>query len=74
MFLRTKRLQYPVRVERPDPMFARQLQELLGGKYGEMTVMMQYLSQGWALRGAESKQVAVKVVEMAVGQFPQPTA
>jgi Mn-containing catalase len=64
MFLRTKRLQYPVRVAKPDPMFARHLQELLGGKYGEMTVMMQYLFQGWALRGAESNPRLARIRDM----------
>src|SRR5437588_8011446 len=53
MFIHSKPLQYTVQVEKPDPIFAKQLQELLGGKFGEMTVMMQYLLQGWALRGDE---------------------
>jgi hypothetical protein len=30
--------------------FARKLQELIGGAYGEMTVTMQYLFQGWNCR------------------------
>ena len=51
MFTHTKKLQYPVRVDRPDAVYARQLQELLGGKYGEMSEMTQYLFQGWGLRG-----------------------
>ena len=51
MFFHTKELQYPVRVDRPDPVYAKQLQELIGGKFGEMTVMMQYLLQGWSVRG-----------------------
>jgi len=51
MFTYTKKLQYTVRVDRPDPLYARQIQELIGGKYGEMSVMMQYLFQGWGLRG-----------------------
>ena len=40
-----------VRVDRPNAVYARQLQELLGGKYGEMSVMTQYLFQGWGQRG-----------------------
>ncbi len=51
MFTHHKQLQCPVRVDRPDPVLARQVQELLGGKYGEMSVMMQYLLQGWGMRG-----------------------
>ena len=36
--------------EKPDPVYARKLQELSGGAYGEMTVTMQYLFQGWSCR------------------------
>jgi Mn-containing catalase len=43
VFTYTKKPQYPVRVDRPDAVCARQLQELLGGKYGELSVMTQYL-------------------------------
>ena len=64
MFLRTTQMQYPVRVEKPNPMLARQVQELLGGKYGEMTVMVQYLSQGWALRGTEGNAKLTRIKDM----------
>ena len=36
--------------EKPDPVYARKLQEVLGGQYGEMSVMMQYLFQGFNCR------------------------
>jgi Mn-containing catalase len=64
MFTISKQLQYPVRVDRPDPMYARQLQELLGGKYGEMTVMIQYLFQGWGLRGSTSDKHLLRIKDM----------
>jgi Mn-containing catalase len=51
MFYHTKRLQYFTPPERPDPVYAKKIQELIGGAYGEMTVMMQYLFQGWNCRG-----------------------
>ncbi|MBM7691315.1 Mn-containing catalase [Peribacillus deserti] len=51
MFYHIKELQYQAKPERPDPIFARKLQEALGGQFGEMTVMMQYLFQGWNTRG-----------------------
>lgn len=51
MFFHDKRLQYHAKPERPDPLFARKLQEVLGGQFGEITVMMQYLFQGWNCRG-----------------------
>jgi Mn-containing catalase len=50
MFRHTKQLQFNVKPERPDALFAAKLQELVGGQFGEMTVMMQYLWQGWNCR------------------------
>lgn len=51
MFFHTKHLQYHAKPERPDPIFAKQLQEVLGGQWGEISVMMTYLFQGWNCRG-----------------------
>src|SRR5215211_4728613 len=51
MFFRSKNLQYNARPDKPDPVFARQLQEVLGGQWGEISVMMSYLFQGWNCRG-----------------------
>ncbi|SEF87094.1 Manganese containing catalase [Saccharopolyspora kobensis] len=50
MFNHTKRLQFEARPENPDPVYAHKLQELIGGAWGEMTVTMQYLFQGWNCR------------------------
>lgn len=51
MFYHTKKLQYFRPPEKPDPIYAKKIQELIGGTFGEMTVMMQYLFQGWNCRG-----------------------
>ena len=51
MFYHIKELQYHAKPERPDPIFARKLQEVLGGQFGEISVMLQYLFQGWNTRG-----------------------
>lgn len=51
MFFHVKELQYHAKPDRPDPIFARKLQEVLGGQFGEITVAMQYLFQGWNVRG-----------------------
>ena len=51
MFFHEKELQYLSKPDRPDPIFARQLQEVLGGQFGEISVAMQYLFQGWNVRG-----------------------
>lgn len=50
MFRHTDYLQFDIAPEKPDPVYARKLQELIGGAYGEMTVTMQYLFQGWNCR------------------------
>ncbi len=51
MFFHVKELQYKAKPTQPDPVYAKKLQELLGGQYGEISVMMQYLFQGWNCRG-----------------------
>ena len=50
MFFRTNRFQYNAKPDRPDPVYAKQLQEVLGGQWGEISVMMSYLFQGWNCR------------------------
>ena len=45
------KLQYPVRVEKPDPVFAKALQQAIGGIQGEIRVCLQYLFQAWGARG-----------------------
>lgn len=51
MFYHDKKLQYKVRVEKPDPTFARALQQAIGGIEGEIRVCLQYLFQAWNSRG-----------------------
>jgi Mn-containing catalase len=53
MFYHTARLQYHAKPDKPDPAYARKLQEVLGGQWGEMSVMMMYLFQGWNCRGPQ---------------------
>ncbi len=50
MFRHTKQLQFPAKPEKPDAFFAARMQEILGGQFGEMSVMMQYLWQGWTCK------------------------
>lgn len=44
-------LQYEVKVTKPNPVFARALQQAIGGIQGEIRVAMQYLFQAWGARG-----------------------
>lgn len=53
MFRHQKELQFEAKPERTNPLIAKYLQELIGGQYGEMSVAMQYLFQGWSCRGEE---------------------
>ncbi|WP_191084309.1 manganese catalase family protein [Roseococcus microcysteis] len=55
MYFHDPRLQYPVRVETPDPLFARQLQQAIGGIEGEIRVCLQYFFQAWGARGPNPK-------------------
>jgi Mn-containing catalase len=50
MYKHSKVLQNDVNPDRPDALLAAKIQELVGGQFGEMTVMMQYLWQGWNCR------------------------
>ncbi|MBZ9898266.1 MULTISPECIES: manganese catalase family protein [unclassified Mesorhizobium] len=51
MFYTDKKLQFPVRVETPSPIFARALQQAIGGVEGEIRVALQYFFQAWGARG-----------------------
>ncbi|MBM9593613.1 manganese catalase family protein [Roseitranquillus sediminis] len=51
MFHHSSKLQYEVRVEKPDPVFAKYLQQAIGGIEGEIRVAMQYFFQAMGARG-----------------------
>ena len=47
MFFHKQELQFAAKPDKPDAVYARKLQEVLGGQYGEITVAMQYGFQSW---------------------------
>ncbi len=51
MFYHSGKLQYEVRVDTPDPVFAKHLQQAIGGVEGEIRVAMQYFFQAMGARG-----------------------
>src|SRR3712207_6361185 len=53
MFFHHRDLAYTVRVDKPNPVFARMLQQAIGGPEGELRVMTQYLFQGFGYRGPD---------------------
>lgn len=70
MFYHKKRLQYFTKPEHPDAVFAKKMQELIGGPFGEMTVMMQYLFQAWNCRGsAKYKDMMLDIGTEEIGHI-----
>ena len=68
MFRHQKELQFEAKPDRPNPLIAKYLQELIGGKYGEMSVAMQYLFQGWSCRGEEKyKDMLMDIATEEIG-------
>ncbi|GHA61620.1 manganese catalase family protein [Pontibacter akesuensis] len=53
MFYHDNKLQYKVRVDKPNPAFANMLQQAIGGIEGEIRVCLQYLFQAWGSRGPQ---------------------
>ena len=51
MYLYTEKLINEIAADEPDPAAANALQEGLGGQFGEMRTMMQYLFQSINFRG-----------------------
>jgi Mn-containing catalase len=56
MFLHTQQLINEILPDEPDPAAANALQEGLGGQFGEMRTMMQYLFQSFNFRGDPSSK------------------
>jgi Mn-containing catalase len=55
MYFHLQRLINPIEQDEPDPAAANALQEGLGGQFGEMRTMMQYLFQSINFRGPSGK-------------------
>jgi len=51
VFYQDGKLQYPVRVDTPNPLSAKMLQQAVGGVEGEIRVCLQYLFQAFGNRG-----------------------
>ncbi len=55
MFVYEKKLQYPVRIARPDPKMAARIISQYGGPDGELGASLRYLSQRYAMPCGELK-------------------
>lgn len=55
MFIYNKKLQYPVKIERPNPRLARIILTQYGGPDGELGASLRYLSQRYSMPFDELK-------------------
>jgi Mn-containing catalase len=70
MFRHTNQLAYTVRVEEPNPVYARYLQQAIGGIDGEIRVCLQYLFQGVNFRGpARYKDMLMNTATEEIGHI-----
>ncbi len=69
MFYTDYKLQFPVRVETPDPVFARALQQAIGGIEGEIRVAMQYMFQAWGTKGPGSAKYREMLLNTAAEEL-----
>lgn len=68
MFRRIKPTHYNCKPDQPDPLLARKIQELIGGQWGEMSVMNGYLFQGWNCRGpAKYRDMLLDIATEEIG-------
>jgi len=61
MFLHNKRMMYTVRVDAPNPMFAKMLLEQFGGPNGELAAAMRYFTQGWNEPDAQRRSMLLDI-------------
>ena len=55
MFLYEKKLQYPVKIDKPNPQLASVIISQYGGPDGELGASLRYLSQRYSMPTAELK-------------------
>ena len=61
MFIYDKKLQYPVKIDKPNPKLASIIISQYGGPDGELGASMRYLSQRYAMPYAEAKGVLTDI-------------
>ena len=61
MFLYDKKLQYPVKIDKPNPRLAAVIISQYGGPDGELGASMRYLNQRYAMPYDEVKAILTDV-------------
>jgi manganese catalase len=61
MFLHNKKMMFTVRVDEPNPEFAKMLLEQFGGPNGELAAALRYFTQGWAEPDAKRRDMLMDI-------------
>ena len=61
MFIYEKRLQYPIKIERPNPKLASIIISQYGGPDGELGASLRYLSQRYSMPNARLKALLTDI-------------
>ena len=69
MFIYQKKLQYPVKISRPNPAFAKFIISQYGGPDGELGASLRYLSQRYSMPYPELKGLLTDIGREASEMF-----
>ena len=61
MFIYEKRLQYPIKIERPNPKLASIIISQYGGPDGELGASLRYLSQRYSMPNSRLKALLTDI-------------
>ena len=69
MFVYEKKLQYPVKIARPDPAMAARIISQYGGPDGELGASLRYLSQRYSMPNGELKGLLTDIGTEELGHL-----
>lgn len=69
MWTYEKKLQYPVRIRRPDPRAAKVVISQYGGPDGELGASLRYLSQRYSMPHAECRALLTDIGTEELAQY-----
>ena len=69
MFVYEKKLQYPVKIARPDPAMAARIISQYGGPDGELGASLRYLSQRYSMPNGELKGLLTDIGKEELGHL-----
>jgi len=69
MFLHSQKMMFTVRVDEPNPEFAKLLLEQFGGPNGELAAAMRYFTQGWAEADVKRRDMLLDIATEALSHL-----